>query len=89
MENQVRFVAVFMNDLRFFTPASGAKGVVAVVIVRMITVHDAVAVVAALIVVIVAVLTQGMRGSRDGLAVINSCAAFVAKHGQTLRAVFT
>ena len=87
MKNKVWRVAVFVNNLAVLIPAGCAVGVVVIVPIGAVTVNNAVAVLAADVILIKAVVAKRVRVILDGVFLVDPLSTVVADYGQAVGAI--
>ena len=84
MKNKVWRVAVFVNNLAVLILAGCAVGVVVIVPIGAVTVNNAVAVLAADVILIEAVVAKRVRIVLDGVFLVDPLGTVVTDYGQAV-----
>ena len=87
MEHEVGRVIVLVNNLTMLIPAGCAVGVVVIVPIGAVAVNDAIAVLAADVILIKAVIAKRVRIVLDGVFLVDPLGTVVADYGQAIGAV--
>ena len=84
MKNKVGRVAVFVNNLTVLLPAGSAVSVIVIVPIGAVTVNNAVAVLAADVILIKAVVAKRVRVILDGVFLVDPLGTVVTDYGQAV-----
>ena len=87
VKHQIGRVAVLVDDLAVLIPAGCAVGVVVIVPIGAVTVNNAVAVLAADVILIKAVIAERVGIVLDGVFLVDPLGAVVADYGQAVGAI--